>query len=371
MPSPKVLFLHGRPVPHPFHEALARSVDADFLPIDFLLRWHDRDAGRLYRYLSSIVCGVFLPRRKYDIIVSEGPYIAPVVTKAFWLLRRHQKIATLLPGETLPFMKSGYYSARTTAKITKILSWYDSLICSGPLITKLAHEYVPSGSIISTINTGVSKPRREALQNITPDLSSKRLLYISNGPSGFRAWYKGIELVLETMALVAEARPELELCIVGWWDLDFRQSLMAKFPTLANRVFFTEIAKDLAVYASYLASSCLCLHLARGDACPISVLEAMAGGLPVIQSDFTGTYEAGEQVDPSLVVPLDARLAANRVLAYLDSPLEEKRALSERSRQVALSQYTQERSIDEFKAALAKLAPSANAFSPGSSELNH
>jgi glycosyltransferase involved in cell wall biosynthesis len=364
MHYPKTLFLHGRPGPHPFHAALARSVEADFLPVDFLLRSHDRPASRLHRYLSWLLCGVFLPRRRYEVILSEGPYMPPVVAKSLRLLRRDQKIATLLSGETLYFMKSGFYPPRTCAKLKKLLGRYDALLCHGPLTTRLAHELVPQARMIRKFQSGIDPLRAEALAKVSPRLDGNRLLFVAHGPSGNRAWYKGIDLLLEAFTRVAAWRADLELTVVGWWDADYCAPLLARFPQLAGRVSFAGSATDLDQYASYVASSCLCVHLARGDACPISVIEMMAGGLPTIVSEWTGTYEAVGQVDPILVVPLDPQIAADRILGYLRSPLEEKRRLSAICRQVALVQYAQERSFDSFRGALEAVTQPSRAERP-------
>jgi glycosyltransferase involved in cell wall biosynthesis len=355
MEYPKTLFLHGRPGPHPFHEALAHSVNADFLPVDYLLRCHDRPTSRVYRYLSWLLCGIRLPRQPYQVILSEGPYMPPVVAKRLGLLRRRQKIAALLSGETLYFIKSGYYPARTCTKLRKLLGLYDGLICTGPLTTKLAHELVRRGPVILTIPVGLNHQRAQKLAKISPRLEGNRLLLVAQGPGGFRAWYKGVDLLLDALARVAPFHADLQLVIVGEWDAESRAYLLGRFPELARRVVFAGYATDLEEYMSHVANSCLCVHLARGDACPISVLEVMAGGVPAIVSDCTGTYEAVAQVDPSLVVPLDPQAAAEHILRYLRSSLEEKRRLSAACRQVALAKYTQQHSIERFRSALVAL----------------
>jgi hypothetical protein len=63
----KVLYLRGRPGPHPLPERLAQSLGADFEFVDARMRWQDRDRGWLYTAASWIVNAATLPRRGYDV----------------------------------------------------------------------------------------------------------------------------------------------------------------------------------------------------------------------------------------------------------------------------------------------------------------
>jgi glycosyltransferase involved in cell wall biosynthesis len=77
------------------------------------------------------------------------------------------------------------------------------------------------------------------------------------------------------------------------------------------------------------------------------VLEAMCAGVPSIVSEWTGTREAVEHVDPGLVVPCDAESAAEKVHWYFSLSPEARRALSARCREVA-AQYSEERAVESF-----------------------
>lgn len=356
MQYPKTLFLHGRPGPHPCHAALARSIDADFLPVDYVLRSLDRPSSRFYRHLSGLVCGLGLLRRRcYGLILAEGSHAPPVIAKKLGLLGRNQKIAALMSSETLYFIKSGYYPPRTCRRLIKLLTCYDTLLCAGPLQVSIAEELIPAppdGPEILQVSLGFSPERGQTLGQVIPALTSKRLLLVAHGTSEFRAWYKGLDLLFEAFALVSTTYPELELVIVGEWDREFSAGFLAKFPEISSRIMFAGSVKDLG---PYISRSCLCVHLARGDAFPVSILELMASGLPTIVSEWTGTREAVEQVDPSLVVPLNAKAAAERIVRYLASPVEEKLRLSAAMRDLAIQEYTEAAAIVRFRAAVLRI----------------
>lgn len=354
--KPRVVFLHGRPGPHPFHAAMARSVGAEFLPVDFVLRWHDQFASRPRRYLSWLLCALLFPRRgQYDIFLAEGPHFLPGIMRRLGLLRRDQRTVCLLDNEALYFMKSGYYPTATHWANLQALRAYDGLMCVGRMQTALARDIVsgfPSRPAVLTIPSAIPSERWASLAEVTPSLDEKQLLFVGNGPSGWRGWYKGLDLLLEAVRLAAPTVPGVRLQLVGSWDHTYVESLLGRPLSSTPEVTLLGQVSDVSLAAS---RSALYVHLGRGEAFGISVLEAMRAGVPALVSEWTGAREAAEQVDPRLVVPLDAQTAAERICWYLDLPLEEKRRLSARARGIA-AEYTEERALQEFATTLRRFA---------------
>jgi glycosyltransferase involved in cell wall biosynthesis len=132
------------------------------------------------------------------------------------------------------------------------------------------------------------------------------------------------------------------LIVVGEWDECDRASLLRDDP---SGVTFVGHRSDLTAVFS---TACIYLHPGRGDAFPLSVLEAMAAGLVPIVSEWTGTKEVVEQVDPMLVCPLDARVLAERIQCFMNLSISEKVALSNKAREV-VSTYTEEHAVKVFK----------------------
>jgi len=355
MKQPAVVFIHGRPGPHPFHGALAESVNADFLPVDFILRWHDRNSARTRRYLSWLLCSLFFPRRsKYSIFLTEGPHFLPVIMKRLRLLTKHQKAAALLDNETLYFLKAQRYRRSTQQALLGALAGYDALFCVGRMQTDLAKELLSGHSrepLFIKVHSSLPPRSQEKLKLVRPNLDGKQILFIGNGPSGWRAWYKGIDLLLDSVRLASSELEELQLKIGGTWESDYTNDLLAGIPALSRRVEFLGHLSDLG---PALSDSALYVHLGRGEAFGISIIEAMYAGVPALVSEWTGAREAVEQVDPRLVVPLDAQAAAERICWYMKLPSEQKLKLSARSREVAAT-YTEERAFGEFRQAVNQL----------------
>ena len=118
-----------------FSFPLARSSDPSFVPLPEL--------GNLR------LC--FPRRHEYDLFLTDGPHIPPLVLKQLGLLRKNQRVAALMANEMLYFLKAGHYSRRSTRGILFALSRFDALICLGAYQTQLAHELL-SGSKAQAAN---------------------------------------------------------------------------------------------------------------------------------------------------------------------------------------------------------------------------
>ena len=163
-----------------------------------------------------------------------------------------------------------------------------------------------------------------------PSLDGKKLLFVGacHGPWG--SWYKGVDLLIDTFRLAAQHLPDLTLDIVGRWDQGSQDRLRGRLDANESRVRFLGWTPDLK---TVLSESTLCVHLGRGDAFPVSVLESMLAGLPALVSEETGSREPVARVHDRLVVPLDPTIAAERVRWYLGlSPAEKKRLSDSRGR---------------------------------------
>jgi glycosyltransferase involved in cell wall biosynthesis len=200
---------------------------------------------------------------------------------------------------------------------------------------------------------GVPSERLERLRGVRPDLESLRIVFIGSGGSVYwRAWYKGLDLMLRAFQLARERIPRLHFTVVGEWSQSVIQKLLEESGlACTDSVDFLGKRDDIE---SVLQGSSLYLHCGRGDAYGISVLEAMCAGVVPIVSEWTGSKEVVAQVDERLVVPLRSEEIAERILWYFGIRAEERRALSERCRDV-VANYTEERAVQTFREAFAKM----------------
>lgn len=332
----KTAFVHGRPGPHPFHGVLASSVNADFHFVDLPFRWHDVEGGKLKRYFSWFAFGFFFPNRKnYDIFLSEGLHVPPFLMKKMGLLKRSQKIVALLANESLYFLKTRKYPSSAHKLLSKLLRGYDALICIGEFQYELARELltdVPNKPDIYYVPSSIAPALRVRIEGVNPNLTGDKIVFIGSGPAEWRAWYKGLDILLESISLVISRGKFVQLNVVGNWNEQYINEMIKKYPNLINHVKFLGFVSNLR---EVLEDAALYVHPARGEAFGISILEAMYAGVPCLVSQWTGAKEAVAQVSPDYVSSLDVETIADKVINYFELPLEAKKKLSEKSKVVA------------------------------------
>lgn len=350
---PKSIFVHGRPGPHPAHANYAEQINADFTAEDIYLRWHDKpEASKLRRYLSWVINALlFRGKKKYDVFFAEGVRVPLAIMKSLFVFNKKQKTIILIADEQLYFIKTKHYS-NFGEKISKyFLNKSDGFIVVGRMQVDILKDLMRkeiinyNDNIVQIIN-GVSAERFQKLKTITPNLEASTILFIANGPGGFRIHYKGLDLLLIAFCLAQDRNNALSLVIVGDWSQETQVALLKDVPIQQReKIEFKGKLKNLE---DVLKTTSLYVHPARGEAWGISVNEAMTAGVPCIVSEWTGSQEMVSQVENELIFKLDKQEIASKILWYFNLPSEKKEVLSKKSKEISLL-YTEEKANALFK----------------------
>jgi len=251
--------------------------------------------------------------------------------------------------ETLYFLYANYYHPITKRGYIYALSHYNALITSGKMQQNLARAVLGSKCppTFRTIN-GIPDEKLNSIP-VKNSHAEPVVLLIAHGTGGWRTYYKGLDLWIEVIQRAAQQVKGLEGWIIGQWDDTEKERLLTAFPGAPVR--FLGAMDD--VY-SVLPQASLYLHLARGEAWGVAILEAMAAGIPAIVSEWTGAAEAVEQVWPEGVVPLSVEKATEAVVRYFSLTETEKRALSEKSATLIREKYRLSQAIAGFQSAFAE-----------------
>jgi glycosyltransferase involved in cell wall biosynthesis len=344
----KVAYLHGRPGPHPMHRKFAEVTGAEFHFVDFKMRWQDKKKSIVYRFMSSIVCAFTFPeRKKYNIFLIDNLHFMPVLMKIFGLLRKDQKIVAHMGSHTLFFLYSHRFSKLTEWLHVQALKRYDALICEGKMAENLAKLILGSKHPkLYYVFMGIPKEHYPSQENILPITKEKNILFMGNGPDDNRLWYKGLDIMIKAVNLTLKTDSDITFTIVGDWNKTVINKLLLKQDQKTREaIHFVGHADNLE---KYTRNASLYLHCARGEAFGITILIAMATGIPALVSEWTGAKEVVEQVDSRFIVPLDSSLIAERITWYFNLPFSERALLSKKNRQVAVN-YTEENSVTDFK----------------------
>lgn len=341
-----LVYVHGHGI-HPNRRILFPAIGCQFIPADPYIRWlHLSNPPRWRKFSSLLVSSIFFPQKsKWDIFIGDGPKHLPVVMKKLRQLKPEQKIIPYLAGEFSYFLANDFYGKKTGILRNLFLDW-DAYLCSGKLTQELVKKVLPEErhADIFVIKNCVRNERVNELKDLRPNLESYNMIFVGNGPEGFRVLYKGLDLMFEAYVRAKKYIPQLKWTIVGDWSEKVKKEFSTKYKvdgvTWINRVdSLKDIFRDHSLY----------IHCARGDAYPNTVMEAMVAGLPVLNSEHTGTKEILENVDRELITKLDPDDIAQKILWYFSLSKEQKKRLGEESRNLVLRSYREEHAIKDLR----------------------
>jgi glycosyltransferase involved in cell wall biosynthesis len=165
------------------------------------------------------------------------------------------------------------------------------------------------------------------------------------GFTGRIAAEKNLPLLLQAFA--AAKMPDAWLAIIGPGSSQGDLETLAASLGIRDKVIFTGLIEDIAPYYGALdvfAMSSLTEQM------PMSLLEAMASGLPAVATDVGDTAAILGETKPRVIVPpgnTEMYTAALRVLG--DNP-GMREDLGVRNRERCASRYSFERMVSEYRA---------------------
>jgi glycosyltransferase involved in cell wall biosynthesis len=171
---------------------------------------------------------------------------------------------------------------------------------------------------------------------------ARKLLYV-----GRLAAEKGIPVLFESLKSLGQEEYDFELTLVG--DGTERESLeeLARLKGIADRVVFAGFASQEAV-RDYLMQTDIFILPSFAEGVPVSLMEAMACGVPVIATHVGGIAELIEPGATGLLVPAsDAVALRDAIASYLnDYGLREK--VSRLGRDKVLSDFSLDKEVDKL-----------------------
>jgi len=108
---------------------------------------------------------------------------------------------------------------------------------------------------------------------------------------------KGIEVLLDTFELLSKNNNNITLLIVGENNNEYGTTLKKKSKRMKfnHKILFIGKVQNIVDYYS-IADIFILPTLKKGEGCPVSLLEAMACGLPVLASDIPGIQDILEPI---------------------------------------------------------------------------
>jgi UDP-glucose:(heptosyl)LPS alpha-1,3-glucosyltransferase len=164
---------------------------------------------------------------------------------------------------------------------------------------------------------------------------------------------KGLETLIKSLAILKEQYPhtKIRLLIAG-------RGRTHHYLNLANQLGVSDMILFLGAVTNmeqYYGASDMYVHPTFYDSCSLTVLEALASGLPVVTTRFNGASDAILSRDGGIVMnnPADPHELSQSIAEFMDS---EKRIKANSIVRSWIEQYSPDRNVDEtlavYRAAL-------------------
>ena len=156
---------------------------------------------------------------------------------------------------------------------------------------------------------------------------------------------KGVDILIRAVSLVLRQGVSCKCIILG--DGPLKENLQQKVNSegVWDHVFFEGFQQDVRPYFQAASAFILTSHL---EGFPISVLEAMACGLPCIVTNVGGNVEAVRDQVTGLVIPPESSEAAADAILYLATNPDKRAEMAANARQAASQSFDVEKQMVEL-----------------------
>ncbi|MBN1619541.1 glycosyltransferase [candidate division WOR-3 bacterium] len=330
----KIAFVHQ--LPHPAHEVWAKSVGAKFM----YFRGNKKLRERGNRHVLLNILRLKFVFSKPDVIISEGgaPLFPSVVLHNF---STGAKIILIMADETGLYAKAN--NDLYARDIRAFLSMIDGAVSVSSLTSNTFTGLVPENIPIRLVRPSIGKIFMEKGKGNPPYRKINRVAIVSKG--GKRGLMNKIPRWLdECFHLMQKDIPDLEVAIAGTKESDLKFENIRYCGVIPYR--------DMP---SFYSQTGVLFHFPDFDPFPVSLMEALALGCPVLTGKGTGNYEyfAQKKWTEMTCDENDPSLIAHKALKILSGNLsiERKKEFSDTVRR----ELSPENSALEFNSALGEI----------------
>ncbi len=160
---------------------------------------------------------------------------------------------------------------------------------------------------------------------------------------------KRVDVIVDAIAKAAREKPLQGLIVGGGSD---EEAIRHRSAGLKAPITFTGRRGDIP---ELLAASDVALHMSIAEGFPLSVIEAMACGLPIVASDATSHPEAVEHGAHGLLVPGDSADDLAEAILRLAGDRDELEQLGRAARERVLLEFNQSVMLDRYEKFLSRV----------------
>ncbi|MGH4012314.1 MAG: glycosyltransferase [Pseudonocardiaceae bacterium] len=204
---------------------------------------------------------------------------------------------------------------------------------------------IPNGIVVTPAPTSQDRVRARARLGLSTD-------DVVLGIVARLSPQKAHHVLLRAVASLVPDRPRLRLVVVGGGEEEHALRSLAAELGIADRVLFTGIRRDVPELLAAFDVACLSsVH----EGVPLTVLESMAAGLPVVATDCGALPDLVTDGEDGFLVPVgDITMLAGRLAELCDGP-ERRAAMGARARARAEREFSIEHTAIGFQQLLCGL----------------
>lgn len=262
------------------------------------------------------------------------------------LALRHNRATKLIITRHVLF-PLGHVHRLTLARASRLIAVSNAVACA------VQSRHLLSPQRIVVIPNGIDLSRFELIESTRAREEFRQKLGVSPaqllaGTVGEIRPLKGLEDFIRAAALVARSTDQVDFVIAGRdasraGENRARLELLIQESGLDGRVHFTGWMADVAPLLQALD---LFISPSQSEAFGLSIVEAMACGLPVIATGTAGAREIIEDGADGILVPVgDARELASAILALLKDEAR-RRELGAQAAEQSRSRFSLEQMVD-------------------------
>lgn len=229
------------------------------------------------------------------------------------------------------------FRAAVAVIVEKIASWFTTkIICVSTFDCNLARRYrIAKKHKLIIIHNAVDV---EAIVPLEKSSEKTRIIFV-----GRLAYPKEIALMIESFALLSEEiRGKASLTIVGYGPE--KESLEELIRTHNAEHFVTILQTDHDTALRTLQESDVFILLSKHEGFPMTILEAMAAGLPIIASNVGGIPEAVD--DRCGILVANTQKDVSSAFATLLQQKDRRLVMGRAARERACAEFSLERFIE-------------------------
>jgi glycosyltransferase involved in cell wall biosynthesis len=295
----------------------------------------NKSAGPSMRVLSRLAA--YLRRSRADVLHTHNPLVHHYGVVAGWLARV-PVIANTIHGPGNVSARRGFKELLYGA----VCQFSDQIVAVCPT----AHQaFVQTGAIprrkLIVVNNGI---RLDAFLEVRQRVSDGSFAF---GIVGRLVPVKDHRSLLEAFSAVLRTRPACRLEILGDGPLraDLEQQVSAL--GISANVVFHGYSTDVPAFMGRIDVSILC---SLSEGLPLTVLESMAAGLPIVGTDVGETKALVEGARCGwLCPPGQPGELCKAMLRAAAATAEERHAMGARSREFAVKNYSLARMVDDYE----------------------